>query len=319
MLRLDQLNRAASLALLPLMALAILWATRVSQPAARVAMPREGTIVVADLRGESLVFVQPGAPALPRVLALDGPPHELVAAGGRIYATLGRGNALVEVEPRAPGILRTLALAGEPHGLAAVDDRLLVTLDAADALVTLDRVSLTETVRQPTGPTPHSVAAAGGEAYVTDSRADTVHLAGGAAAAPTGALPESVAIAGEHVVSADAEAGAVSVFRRGTLELVARITTGGRPVRVVPLDATRVAVALNAGAAVAVVDLARGGVVKVVPTLPMPDGICISPSGEFAAVVANAARGVEVFRLRDWKSAGVIPAGQGPGACLWLP
>lgn len=320
MFTLNRLNRASPLLVLPMMALALLWAFRTSTPGESVAMPREGTIVVAGLRAESLTFVRPGLDQPARSLALPGPPHELVFAGGRLYATLGRADLLAEVEPRGPGILREVALAGAPHGLAVEGDDLLVTLDTGNALVRLDRASLAERGRTATGDTPHMAARDGQDVYVTDSRDGRIRLVRDpATVAAAGSLPEGVAVVGDTVVVADAEGGTVYLFQRETLEPLGTVVTGGHPVRIVALDATHAVVSLNAAAKVAVVDVAKRRVERTVDTEARPDGICISPSGEFVGVASNAADVVQVFRLRDWKLAGSLTASHGPGSCLWLP
>jgi DNA-binding beta-propeller fold protein YncE len=313
------LNRAAVFAILPLMALAIAGAMR-GGAAGKVAPPQSGVLAVANLRGESLSFIDIARPASPSTLMLGGPPHELLFTAGRLYATLGRANALVEVEPRAPAILRHLRLEGEPHGLALREDTLLVTLDRGDALVEIGRQGLLEQARTPMGHTPHAVAVSGRRVYVTRSGDARLALIGESPRdAPTGALPESVALSGEFVATADAQDGTLSVFRAATLDPLGRVDLRGRPVRVVDLGGDRVAVALNAIGQVAIVDLRRLQVIRRVDVLQLPDGICLSPDGAYAAVVSNAANAVQVFRVSDWRLAATYAAGDGPGVCLWLP
>ncbi|MFN8507450.1 MAG: hypothetical protein U0547_07775 [Dehalococcoidia bacterium] len=319
----SKLNRASTLATLPIMALAILFFSRADLGNRDVAPPTEGRLFVANLRGESLSLFDLAAPEQPEVarLALGGPPHELVAVDGRIYATLGRGQGLVEVSPGATGVMRALALEGEPHGLAEAGGTLLVTLDRAKALVRVPLSSFAEAGRESTGDTPHTVAADGTSAFVTDSRDNRLRRigpGGAVAIAETGALPESVAIAGEYVITAEGDGGTVSIYRRADLSLARRITVGGRPSRVVVTGPAQVAVSLNAGAKVAVIDLKELKVRREVRVLPMPDGICTSPSGDYAAVTSNATNTVQYFTLPDWHAAGFRETGDGPGACAWL-
>jgi len=314
-----QVNRLASLAIIPLMALAIVFGSRYSGSTPKADPPREGTLVIANLRAESLTFLDLEHGGR-RDLGLPGPPHELVAAGSRLYATLGRADSLVEVETRAPGILRTLHLGGEPHGLALdASADLLVTLDKAGALVAIDRATFTETSREPTADTPHTVAFAGGVAYVTASRAGILQALPGSVSAPTGAMPESVAVAGRFVVTADADAGTLSVFDRDNLAPVRTIMVGARPVRVVSLDDTHVLVTLNGAARLVLVDVVSGKVQKRIETLGHPDGICLSPSGSYVAVASNESDAVQVFGRSDWALAATLEAADGPGSCLWLP
>jgi len=321
MVRSYRLNRIVSFATLGVMGLAIVLGSRlVGDATKKAAPPPEGLLVVANLRDESLTFRDVAAGSGARTLVLPGPPHELVAADGKVYATLGRANALVEVDPHAPGILRTLALDGEPHGLALDGADLLVTLERGNELVRVDRATLTVRSRVSTGDTPHSVAVAEGIAFVTVSREGLLAAfgPGPVATAPTGQLPESVAVVGGAVVTADADGGTLSVFARDGLKPRGRVTTGGQPVRVVALDDRHVAVALNGGAGVAVVDIDTLKATRRVTVGARPDGICRDPSGAYAAVASNESGAVQLFLLPDWKLKATYQAGDGPGACLWI-
>ncbi len=318
MIRVNRLNRFATIAILPLMAIVLVFASRAVQSVRRtVETPREGILVVANLRAESLSLLDL-ANGVMRTLALPGPPHEIAPAGGRLYITLGRGNALVEVDPYAPGILRTLALDGGPHGLAADGDRLYVTLDGAGALVVVDRGSLTELERWQTGSTPHTVAVADGVAYVTDSRDGRVRRLPGDVLGETGERPEGVAMAGKFVATADAGSGTVSVFSRDGLRPLRRIKVGSGPVRMIALPGNRLAVSLNDGARIAVVDPKTGRIEGLVVTPGHPDGLCLSPSGEYLGVASNEADMIAVFRVSDRARAGSLSTGDGPGACVWM-
>jgi len=318
MTRTNRISRFATIAILPMMAIVLVFASRAVQPAQRgVESPREGLLVVANLRAESLSLLD-----LPNgvtgTLALPGPPHEMVFTGGRLYVSLGRGNALVEVDPYAPGILRVLQLDGEPHGLAADDERLYVTLDRGGMLVTVDRASLAEVARTPVGSTPHAVAVLGRDAYVTDSGDNRLRAIPGDILATTGELPESVAGAGRFIATADNRSGTVSVFTRDGLRFQRRVAVGAGPVRVLALPGDRLVVSLSGGARIAIIDPGAGEIERRLATGGHPDGMCASPTGGYLAVASNEANRVDLFRIRDWANAGSIDAGDGPGACAWL-
>ena len=319
-LNLKQVNRIASLAIIPMMALAIVAGTRLvgRSSAAGTAEPREGLLIVAQLRGEALTVLnlETGGRS---DLALPGPPHELVMADGRLYATLGRANAVAEIAPVAPGILRLLHLEGEPHGIAlGPDGNLYVTLDREGSLVEVDRAALTEFGRVPTGDTPHAVAFGGLTAFVTDSRDNQLRaLIGSEGVAPVGRLPESVAVAGAYVVTADEESGTLTVLRRDGLRPVRTIDVGGQPVRVMASDDRQVMVSLNGSARVLVVNVETGTVTKTLKVLGHPDGVCVSPSGAYVAIVSNEASAVQIFRRSDWALTATLNAGDGPGSCAW--
>ena len=321
MIRANRLNRAASVAVLVMMTLAVAVGARwVRRAGEAVVPPPSGLLVVANLRGESITTIDLAEPGAGKTLSLFGPPHEMVTADGHLYVTLGRANALVEIDPWAPGILRSLAIDGEPHGLALDGDDLLVTLARANALVRIDRNSLRERSREPTGDTPHTVAVANGVAYITDSRDNRLRAATqtGAMTAAAGTMPESAAVSGDLIVTADAGSGTLTVFRP-SLERVAQVRVGGSPVRVVGTRTGEVAAAVGDRAEVVVVEPGTGMVRRRVKVNGRPDGLCVDPSGAYIGVASNETGTLQVFRLADWKLATTVETSGGSGACLWLP
>jgi DNA-binding beta-propeller fold protein YncE len=317
-----RLNRLATTAILPLMFLTVAVAARhtgTTPPSQSVSPLHEGVLVTANLRDDSLAFHDLQAGGATSTLQLPGPPHELATVGDRMYATLGRGNALVEVAPAAPGILRTLSLDGQPHGLATDGPNLLVTLDTAAELFTVDRESLSVRSQAPTGDTPHIVVAAGSDVYVAAARANQVTDIRHGRSLDTGDLPEGLAIVGPYLLTTDNQGGTLTIVRRDGFALAGRVTLGGEPVRAVALDDHRALVALNGAGRVAVVDLETQKVERESDVDARPDGLCVSPSGQYVGVASNAVGTVTIFRISDWARAGVISDGPGLGSCLWLP
>lgn len=319
---LGRVNRFASLAVLPVMLLAILAFSRQAQREPAVEPPAEGLLVVAGLRTSQLTLLD-----LPRgtssALALPAGPHELAAINGRLYVTLTRADLLAEIDPHAPGLLRLHPLPGRPHGLDVNQPAgvLYVTLDDANALVAIDAASLREIDRWPTGETPHAVALAGGVPHIAAARADRVETVrpSGGTASPAGRQPESIATVADMVVAASYLDGLLHAYRPDTLDPLATIPLGGGPVRVAPLSDQAVAVALQEANRVAIVDLAAGKVVRLLDVPSRPDGLCRSPSGAYLAVASNGAGTVTVFETRTWRIAARLAVPEGPGACLWLP
>ena len=309
------LNRAAMLAIIPLMAFAITAMTK-GNAGGRVVAPSPGVLVVANLREESLSFLTLPA-GTTRTLALSGAPHELAIANGRLYVTLPHRELVLELDPVAPGVLRSVSLDGEPHGLAVAGGELLTTLDRGGSVVRLGRSSLEEVARARLGDTPHAVAADTSGTYVTVSRENRVVRIEGGEASATGPIPESVALTGRYVVTADA-GGSLSVFEKGSLTFFGRMHLDGGPIRVITVEGDTVAVALNTRAEVAIIDLARWKVIKRIGVLPRPDGLCLSPDGEHLAVVSNATNTVQLYGTGSWRAAGIYATGLGPGACSWL-
>lgn len=316
---LARVNRIASLAILPMMTLVIVVFSRFAgDDGSDAAPPTAGTVVVANLRVETLSFIDLATGGV-RELVLPGPPHEMVESGGRIYVTLGRGDALVEVEPRSAAILRVLPLEGEPHGIAAWGDNLVVTLDKANAAVVLDRASLTEIRRYPTGDTPHVIAVSGEAVLVTDSRSDALRqLEPGTHTIRTGGQPEGLAIAGGYAATADYASGTLTVAKAGDLSAATTLRVGAGPVRVTHFDGSRVLVAIQGTSELALVDLAAPKVERRVGTGARPDGICVAPGGGYAGVASNEAGWLDVFATGNWGSSLRLDLEPGIGACLWL-
>ncbi|WP_322797297.1 hypothetical protein [Tepidiforma sp.] len=319
--RAARLNRFASLAVLPVMLLAVLALSRQAQREPEAPLPDSGLIVVANLRDHTLTFhdLDTGQSS---TLALPGPPHEMAELNGRLYITLGRADLLAEVDPRAPGTLRLLSLPGEPHGIAASPAGVLyVTLDKADALVAIDAASLTEIDRWPTAATPHAVALAEGVPYVAAARADLVQAIrpSGTRGAPVGSFPESIAVLPGLVATGDYRSGTVSLLSLPELAPRASVAVGGGPVRLLPLRESGLAVALQVAGSVAIVDTASTRVDRTVPVAARPDGLCLAPGGTHLAVASNAEDSLTVLDTATWRASATLPAGRGPGACLWLP
>lgn len=317
-----RLNRFASLAVLPVMLLAILAFSRQAQRQPAVPPPSEGTLVVASLRAD-LLELRSLSDGTSRTLALPAAPHELVEANGRLYVTITRAGLLAEVDPAAPGLLRLVTLPGQPHGLAfdPAQRVLYVSLDAADELVALDVATLAEIDRWPTGATPHIVVLAGGVPHVAaarDDRLEAVRPSGGVAV-PVGRLPEAVAALPALVAAASYVDGTLHLVRPLSLEPIADIPLGGGPVRILPLDARTLAVALQEAGQVAIVDVERRAVLRRLEVPARPDGLCRSPSGAYLAVVSNAESRITVFETASWRVAARYSVAEGPGACLWLP
>lgn len=317
---LGRLNKFASLAILPGMVLVIM----LFSGAARsnddpVLPPTSGVLVTANLRSESLTF-HDFRTGRTTTLALPGAPHEMAELNGRLYITLGRADLLVEVDPGAPAVLRTMRLAGEPHGIAVHNGKLAVSLDLRDAVVSIDPASLTAVSSQPTGDTPHVVASDGATLFVTDTRANAVRrIDDYSVVQPAGELPESLALAGGYVAVASYGSGTLSIFDTATLGQVTTVDVGAGPVRVVAIDDSRVAVSRQGAPEVIVVAVPTGKVLERFDAPERPDGLCLSPDGAHLAVAGNAGGSVVTFEVKTWKPALTIEAGEGPGACLWLP
>jgi YVTN family beta-propeller protein len=304
------------------MAFAVFVALQHAEPSEPLlAPPDSGTLVVANLRHESLTFIDfhRGEPER-RVLQVPGPPHEMVEADGRLYVTLGRAGMLVEVDPAGPAILRTLALGGDPHGIALQGPDLLISLDSRAEVARVQRATLAVDATFPAPATPHAIAAHGTAAYVTGA-AEGI-MAELATNKPrvisVGAGAESIALASGHIATADSASGTVSVVDRSTFSLLAQVPVGPRPSRVIVLPSGELAVALNGGSAVAIVDPLEARVVRRVPAGPAPDGLCTSPDRAWLAVTSAGTGRVTLAPLPGLDASLEIALGPGAGGCHWL-
>lgn len=316
---LGRLNKFATLAILPGMVLVIvLFSGAARQDSDEAIPPEAGTLVIANLRSESLTFHN-FATDRSSTLALPGAPHEMVELNGRLYITLGRADLLVEVDPAVPAVVRTLRIAGEPHGIAVHGGTLAVTLDQRNAVATVDPATMTVTSRKMTGDTPHMVASNGDFLYVTDTRDNAVRtLTEPAVVQPAGDTPEALAIAGDYVVAANYGSGTLSVFDAATLGQVTTVEVGAGPVRVIALDEARVAVSRQGSPEVVIVGLPTGAIVQRFETPDRPDGLCLSPDGAHLAVAVNADGAAAIYAIDGWQVSSLVTAGDGPGTCLWL-
>lgn len=313
------MNRVVSLSIIPLMLLTIAVFSRLAKDETPAEPPTAGTLVVANLRRETLTFIDL-ADDRRAELVVPGPPHEMVVAEGRLYVTLGRGGLVVEVDTQAKAILRTLQLDGEPHGLAFLAGNLYVTLDKGNAVVVIDRATLTELRRLPTGSTPHVIAASGAAILVTDSRDNALRqLEPSPVTVATGEQPEGLAVVGGVAVTADAAGGTLTFATAPGLAGPRTLHIGASPVRVTALDDVRALVSLQGDGRIAVVNVSKGQVERRLSVAARPDGTCVAPGGSYVAVASNAAGTVDLFETVDWHRAPEITLAAGLGACAWLP
>ena len=153
-----------------------------------------GVLLIADLRGHSLVVLDLERPRERRRIPLPGGPHELLRLDdGRVVASLEQRGALAIVDVH-DGAVETLAVGGLPHGLAAHDGLLYVTDRSAGVVRRLRVEGWRELTPLAAGLWPHAVAALpDGEAVVASAGDDTLRI--GQRALTVSALPEAVALA----------------------------------------------------------------------------------------------------------------------------
>jgi hypothetical protein len=314
------LNRFATLAIIPLVAVGFYIASQAGSSARGATFEGSGLLVVANLRAESLTFFDYDA-GLQHEITLAGPPHEMVAAGDRLFVTLGRGDAIAQVSLRTREVERYLVLPGSPHGIATQGDALYVTLDNSDQLVVLDIDTLAEQSRRPTGDTPHAVAVIGFTAIVANALDNTVAALGtGDEVRSSGALPESMAVLdGRVVASANAGDGSLSLYALPGMTPLGQVEVGGRPVRIVATGDGLLVADARLGRIVALEPADDGlEVVARVVVGRLADGICPSPDGRWVAATANGDNKLVLIDAERWAPSAELPTSDGPGACLWL-
>lgn len=274
-------------------------------------------LLVADLRGQALLVVDPAAPDAARRIPMPGGPHELLhLPDGRVVVSLEQSGALALVD-LATGEVERREIGGRPHGLALQPDGVLLVTDR-------DAEAVRRFVLQDGGELaplraegwPHAVALGpDGEVIVALASADAVQVGGLRFAAPD--LAETVAVAPDgRVATAGALDGVLVVYDRHG-RVLERYEVGGRPVRVM-FDASgdRLAVALSAGGAVAVIEDGR---VRVAPVAGVPDGLAFSPDGQWLYASDVYGGAVSVVDLETVEVAAVLAVGAGTGAILVTP
>jgi DNA-binding beta-propeller fold protein YncE len=315
----QHLNKIATAAMIPLVAVGFFVALRAmeSEPA-RPFVP-EGLLVLANLRDESLTFFDfAGGERLEVELA--GPPHEMVEVGGTLFVTLGRKDALAQIDIASRTVERYLVLDGSPHGIATDGTHLFVSLDDANAIAVLDIETLAESRRLETGNTPHAIALLGETLFVANATDGTVSAIGenSQVTRQSGKLAESLAVASASSLAvANASDGTVALFALPGMDQAALYVVEGRPVRIV-LFGGQLLVARSRAGDVAVLDPVGGGLRATVAIGRLADGLCVAPSGEWVAAAANGDNTLHIIDTVEWRSSMEYDTEDGPGACLWL-
>lgn len=274
-------------------------------------------LVVADLRGQALIVVDLAVPKAARRIPVPGGPHELLSLpDGRVVVSLEQSGALAFVH-LATGEVEHREIGGRPHGLALQPDGVLLVTDRdAEAVRRFGLRGGEELVPLRAEGWPHAVALGpAGEVIVALASADAVQVDSLRLAAPD--LAETVAVAPDgRIATAGALDGVVVVYDRAG-RVLERYQVGGRPVRVM-FDAggDRLAVALSAAGAVAVIEDGR---VRVAPVAGVPDGLAFSPDGQWLYASDVYGGAVSVVDLGTVEVAAVIAVGAGTGAILVTP
>ena len=315
-----RLNRIATAAMIPLVAVGFFVALRAMDPEPAPPFVPEGQLVLANLRDESLTFFD--FEAGERVdVELAGPPHEMVQVAGTLFVTLGRKDAIAQVNLASRTVERYLVMAGSPHGIATDGKRLFVSLDEAGEIVVLDALTLAESERIATGDTLHAITLLGDTIFVANSRDGTVGAIGSLSTVTraSGTLPESVAVAGAASLAvANTGDGTVALFALPGMERAAVYVVEGRPVRVIPFG-NDLLVARSQFGDVVVLDPVGGGLRASVTVGRLSDGLCVAPSGSWLAAASNGENMLRMIGTEEWTVSMSYPTADGPGSCLWLP
>ncbi len=282
----------------------------------------QGRLFTANLRSSDVaVYAIPSGTLLARI-PLARNPHELaLSSDGRFVHTALYHSDLVARIDTASYAVELLPGPPSPHGVVTAGRGVAVTSAEPGSIVL---VGTSATTAVGTGRTPHAVAAREGVLAVANAGDDTVSIIrpgvrDGSAAVAVGAVPESVAFTDAGLVlTANAGSNDLSVVDPDALTEVRRIPVGGRPVRVVAVPGTSLAlVAATAHEGVAVVDVTSGAVLRWLATGPFPDGIAIA--GRWAFTGSTAADRVTLASIEDGTVAASFETPGGPSGLLFLP
>jgi DNA-binding beta-propeller fold protein YncE len=315
-MRSRELGRLATLAVIPAMVMAIVWARGASESPPQLEQPPPaGSILVGRLRQPGLVAVDV-TDGSQRMVVLPGAAHELLRFGDRVYVTLARSDLVAEVQLPSLALLRSVSLPGQPHGLAWWSERLAVSLDGEDDVVALDPGTLAERGRWRVGGTPHALAATDQGLFVAEARSGTLRRLGAGVIAAPGGMPESIAAVDGVIVAALTEAGALAFVDSSGRHRV--VPVGSRPVRVLDAGPGLVAVALGGSGQVALYRAGDAQLLWRTTVGRLPDGLCRSPDGRYLAVSATGDDRVAILDLASGAVVRQFTVQGGPGACLWL-
>lgn len=272
------------------------------------------TLVVADLRADELLLVNPEDGVVSARIPLPGGAHELLTLpDGRVAVSIEQRGLLAVVNLDTAEVTE-IAVGGTPHGLALEGSTLLVTDRATNQIRRFALDGWGELPATATGDWPHAIAlTADGRLVVAAARDNALRF--GDRALPVSALPETVSVAADGAIAtAGAVGGQFQLFdAHGDEEL--RVTLGGRPVRVLfSPDGQLVAVALSAAGAVALVD--RSGEVRRVDVAGVPDGLVFDASGHQLYVSDVVGGAISIVDVRTASFLRELQVGSATGAII---
>jgi DNA-binding beta-propeller fold protein YncE len=275
-------------------------------------------LLVADLRGQALLVVDPTDPAAARRIALAGGPHELLRLpDDRVLVSLEQSGALALVDVNS-GSVELIEVGGLPHGLALDGDTVLVTDRSVHAvrrfdLGLLSAHSWSELEPIASGWWPHAVAVTpAGEVAVTSAEPGTVSL--GASEVLVGLTTETLAVRGDGAMAAAAATDGVVVLLAPDGTLLQRWDVGGRPVRVAfSPDGGTLAVALSAAHELALIE---GDRVRRVPVEGVPDGLAFSSDGRLVYASDVFGGAITAIDVPSGAVRAVLRVGESTGALL---
>lgn len=309
----SRVRATAGIAALAMAVLAVLVALGTSEASTAGA---EGTLLVADLRGDALLVLDPESLAVRQRIGLPGGAHELLQLPDRrVLVSIEQQGQLVVVD-LADGRIEVIEVGGTPHGLALAGDRVLVTDRAIDAVRRFDFPAWSELPSVPTGRWPHAVGVTpNGDVAVAVADGGALEIGG--RVYPLGRTTETLDIRADGTVAVAAATDGVVATYSADEEMAGRWDVGGRPVRVhFSDDGTRLAVALSAAGAVAIIDAAG---VRTVDVTGVPDGLEFSSDGSRLFVSDVFGGTVSVVEIDSGEVRSTARVGESTGAMLLIP
>ncbi len=235
------------------------------------------------------------------------------------------GIAVVETARRKH--FATMRVGSDPEQFAlSGDERRLIVSNEDDAQASVVDIASSEVVRRmAVGEEPEGVGVnpGNGEIYVTCEGDGAVYVFDAAgetlvARIPVGGRPRSVtfSIDGSRAYIPSETTASVAVIDAHAHRVLQAIALPGKVV--LPMgsaltpDGKFLLVTTGRGNSVAVVDVAAGVLVRVVPVGGRPWGIAIDGRGRFAYTANGATDDVSIVDLSSWSEVGRVKAGKGP-------
>jgi DNA-binding beta-propeller fold protein YncE len=265
--------------------------------------PRSGVVAVGVSDPAALVLLDGRTLRVRHRVELPGAPRHLAAAGGRFLVPAESADRYVEVTP-AGAIAADVPTGRHPHDVAAAGGRIFVSDERGASLSVIEqgrRTAVVDVAAEPGGVSAAGDVVAVVSVRERELELYDPHALRRVARAPAGVGPTHVAAAGPWIYVVDTDGGALIVCRVSPeLELVRRYPLPGSPYGIA-LDPVRRRLWVTLTARNELVELSAHGrphALRRFATVRQPNGVAIDASTGRAFVTGRADRQLQVIDVR---------------------